>query len=380
MPHDRQLVRVAIALCALGFGACTDAPQSKPAAVPASPAAAPQSPPQSAPLGSPAAALGTNIWVCYQARNGDRWFGSDGEGVYRFDGTTLRRYLAADGLPDNHVRELQEDASGAIFIGTLGGVCKFDGRAIVALAPVEHDEVGGGGWRLEPGDLWFKGDSNSDGPLRWDGATLHRLHFPRTERGDEHLRVNGVRPWSPYGVYTIYRDRRGSLWFGTLALGLCRYDGRGFEWMYERELSETPEGGSFGIRSIMEDRDGRFWICNTAQRFVIEDGAGAGAGAVKYRAERGVPMAEAGAGKTPIYFNSIARDARGDLWLCTYGDGVWRFDGTSLRRYVVRPGAKDVLGVSVSADQRGEIWLATQDAGVFRFDGERFRAYDAASR
>jgi hypothetical protein len=39
--------------------------------------------------------------------------------------------------------------------------------------------------------------------------------------------------------------------------------------MYEEHLTITEEGGSFGIRSIVEDRDDKFWICNTSNRYVI---------------------------------------------------------------------------------------------------------------
>jgi hypothetical protein len=38
-----------------------------------------------------------------------------------------------------------------------------------------------GEWKLEPGDLWFQGNQNDNGPYRFDGKSLHRLEFPKHE-------------------------------------------------------------------------------------------------------------------------------------------------------------------------------------------------------
>ncbi|WP_165251334.1 ligand-binding sensor domain-containing protein [Paludisphaera soli] len=319
--------------------------------------------------GETVAELGKRIWVVFRAGNGDLWFGSDGQGAYRFDGKTLVRFTTKDGLSGDRVREFQEDGSGNLFIGTLDGVSKFDGKDFVTLAPVEHEGLEG--WRLNPDDLWFKGDSTSPGPYRYDGTTLHHLKFPRSEREDEHRRNNPDPPASPYGVYTIYQDSLGRLWFGTAALGLCRYDGESFGWMYERELTDTPGGGSFGIRSIMEDKHGRFWICNTAQRYTISPEPGA----VRYTKERGVDLPKIPGGEDPAYFNGVTRDRDRNLWMSTFGGGVWRYDGAKLTNYPAKDGGKDALGVSIYADGRGDVWLGTLESGAYRLDGETFKAF-----
>ena len=50
------------------------------------------------------------------------------------------------------------------------------------------------------------------------------------------------------------------MWFGTSNLGIYRFDGQHVDWMYEDHLTNPPDGGSFGIRSIIEDRNGDFWL------------------------------------------------------------------------------------------------------------------------
>lgn len=319
--------------------------------------------------GEPASELSQNIWVVFQSRNDVYWFGSDGQGLYRYDGKTLVRFTTKDGLCGDRIREIKEDAKGMLFIGTLDGISKFDGKNFETLKPIEA--AAPQGWRLDPNDLWFKGDSMDRGPYRYDGKTLHHLRLPKSPREEDFFRANPRSGPNPYGVYTIYNDSRGSLWFGTAALGLCRYDGKSFGWMYERELTETPAGGSFGIRSIMEDSEGRFWICNTGQRFLISPETGE----LRYRKEPGVPLPKVPGVIAPVYFNSITADTRGDLWMCTYGGGVWRFREGRLTHFPVKMGGKHVLGVSLYKDNQGAIWLGSQGSGAYRFDGESFRPF-----
>ena len=55
---------------------------------------------------------------------------------------------------------------------------------------------------------------------RYDGKSLHRLEFPKTKVGDEHIakyprsKFPNVK-YSPYDVYSIFKDSKGHLWFGT---------------------------------------------------------------------------------------------------------------------------------------------------------------------
>jgi ligand-binding sensor domain-containing protein len=315
------------------------------------------------------AELSQNIWVVFQDSKDQYWFGSDGQGVFRYDGQSIIQFTAQDGLAGDRVREIKQDADGNILIGTLTGISKYDGVALELLTPIER--FGRDGWRLDASDLWFEGDSNTNGPLRYDGKNLYRLRLPpRTSQGIG-VRVDQDKKPSEYGIYTIYQDQSGCLWFGTATQGLCRYDGSSFGWMYERELTETPEGGSFGIRSIMEDRDGLFWICNVQQRYAISSKTGD----VHFQKESLKDLARTPAGTKPIYYNAIAKDKAHHLWLCTYGDGVWRYDGSKLKNYSVTNNGKNSLGVTVYKDNKDRIWLGTQDSGVFLLENDAFQPF-----
>lgn len=171
-------------------------------------------------LGSVVTELDNATLHVYQARNGDYWFG--GNGAYRYNGRTLIHYTTQDGLTSNGVGGFQEDKAGNIYLWN-DGVSKFDGKTFSKL-PVSTTSLKSD-WKLQPDDLWFVGGQDSGLVYRYDGQTLHPLAFPATPDGDKHFRElpRDKFPnakYSPYDVYTIFKDSKGCLWFGTATLGV----------------------------------------------------------------------------------------------------------------------------------------------------------------
>ena len=66
-------------------------------------------------VGDTVSELDKTIFIVFQANNNDYWFGSDGQGVYRYDGKTILHFETKDGLCNNRIREIKEDKSGNIF-------------------------------------------------------------------------------------------------------------------------------------------------------------------------------------------------------------------------------------------------------------------------
>ena len=72
---------------------------------------------------------------------------------------------------------------------------------------------------------------------------------------------------------------------------------------------------------------------------------------------------------------SSAVDRRGDLWMATYGEGVWRYDGKDTIHYPVKDDGKAVNLFSIQKDNQGVMWLGTQAAGVYKFNGKSFEKF-----
>lgn len=325
-------------------------------------------------VGEVVSGMDKNIWTIFQSKSGDYWFGSDSGGVYRFNGKTFINYSVKDGLSSNRVRGIQEDKKGNIYFSTLGGVDKFDGHTIKNLQPVEYTSPQD--WKLQPDDLWFSipGKPGEKGPYRYDGKNLYQLEFPKHYLADEYFKKHPANSWSPYEVYCIYKDRNGDLWFGTSNFGICHYNGTTFSWLYEDHLTNVPNGGSFGIRSILEDKTGKFWFCNTNYRYTILPGFTNDNGKIliKYTKEKGIKNLKTASGIDHIYFLSMIEDKNGDLWMATYNEGIWRYDGKNITHYPVKDGETDIAVISLYHDRKGNLWLGTEKHGVYKFNGKSF--------
>jgi len=332
-------------------------------------------------LGDTVSALDKCIFVVFQARNKTYWFGSDGQGVYRFDGKTMVHFTTAHGLSGNRIRSIQEDRAGNILVKSDGGVSRFDGLAFRSLVVAEAD---GSGWKLGPDDLWFTGWQDEGAVYRYDGTSLHRLAFPKTKPGEDHIakyprsRFPGMT-YNPYDVYIIFKDSKGCVWFGTHVLGVCRFDGTTFAWAAKTELGFDNDD-NFGLRSIAEDKDGKFWFSNTLNRFVVQPplqnaAAGQASSTLSLRKEPGIIRPADPREDHPAFFMSSVKDKNGDLWLATLRSGVWRYDGTRSTQYQVKDGDAIVTLYSIYQDNEGVLWLGTHEHGVYKFNGTAFEKF-----
>ena len=309
--------------------------------------------------------LGKNLMLVYQDKKNNYWFGSWGEGLYRYDRKTILHFTTKDGLAHNRIDEIQEDKSGNIYFNTSAGISKFDGQNFATLNVTSNPDSG---WKLNPDDLWFKSSKYTGEVYRYDGQNLHNLQFPKTKLNEEYS----------YAVYSIYKDGKGNIWFGTNPLGVCRYNGKSFDWISEDDVTELHNGPANGVRSIIEDKDGYFWF-NTMYRYTVYDKNTPSKNNTDnqtfYSREKSIGSLD---GKNDGNLNeylSIAKDNNNELWITTYRDGIWRYNGKTIVHYPVKDGKKDITVFSIYKDNTGDLWLGTHENGVYKFNGETFERF-----
>ena len=77
------------------------------------------------------------IHCIFQDKQHNYWFGSDRDGLYKYDGKSLFQYTEADGLPHPQIRTIQQDINGNIWIVTGYGICYYNGTEFI---PFKDDE------------------------------------------------------------------------------------------------------------------------------------------------------------------------------------------------------------------------------------------------
>ncbi len=304
--------------------------------------------------------LGSNIMIVYQDQKSIYWFGSNKTGVYRYDGKTLINYTTKHGLPNNRVDEIKEDKAGNIYFTAChpnSTISKFDGHSFTTLSPIASND-----WQLQPNDLWFRHAFQSEKVYRYDGLTLYELKLPKPPKLS-----------NPFEIYSIYKDQKANIWFGTNPVGVCRYDGKSFEWITEEDVTEFRNEGANGVRSIIEDRNGDFWF-NTEYRYRVYDSDTANKRTF-YKRQESLGSLDGKNTRSLKEYLSIAKDKHHNLWMVTYRDGVWKYDGTKVSHYPVQHNSKDITLFSIYKDNNGDLWLGTHENGAFKFNGTTFEKF-----
>lgn len=305
----------------------------------------------------------------------------------------FRSFTSADGLPQNSVLALLQDADGYVYAGTNHGLARYDGRS-------------------------------------WQAVEL-----PTGERA--------------YAVGALAQARDGALWIGTDAVGAWRVVGG--------VASAVPLPGAEEINAFWEAPDGRLWVAGSGGLFRcradrcerIDALADAGARGLFGEAVDGVwrlwvgtnlegvieieGIDEATPHRTGIAFDranglpnnvglSILRHA-GDLWIGS-GRGLARWDGHRLESWTATRGLPNAMVFAMQSDvdeqgrpvlyvglrpgglleirangvwrlvdsqhglpsnavaslmrerHRGALWIGTMSAGVARVERHRWALFD----
>ncbi|MBX9600915.1 MAG: response regulator [Bryobacteraceae bacterium] len=178
--------------------------------------------------------------------------------------------------------------------------------------------------------------------------------------GEQWTRIDEQAGLPANGVSTLFQDREGSVWIGTLGLGLARWVGH-TEW---RTWSPEDGLGRQPVGAIVRDGSGRLWV---SQRLRLFRGEEAG-GKVRWRRR-----------DFPYRVETAASGTRGDLWVG--GDaGVARIEaGGEIRWFGAPNGLPPEPASDVAADLTGGIWVATR-RGLYRGSGDQFAPVPEAGK
>jgi diguanylate cyclase (GGDEF)-like protein len=298
-----------------------------------------------------------------QDHQGLIWLGTQG-GLVRYDGRELRVFRSNPNDPatlaGNYVRALLVASDGRVWVGTFsGGLSVFDPHTerFTRAASLAYDRVEGLAEDRRQ-RIWI---ATSAGLDRLDPRTMRVEHFrhdPRDERSIADDRVRG-----------LLVDHAGFLWVGSRA-GLQRWsEGGGFERV-------APELAGQYVIHLTEDGLGRIWVGTEEQGAAVVDPR---SGAV----HRLLPRPADPNGLSHYWVYGIAEGAAGEMWIATFGGGIDVIDQNTLAvidRLRHDPAVDTSIGAdrvgALFRDRAGVMWVGTWGEGVARHD-PRTRAFRA---
>lgn len=288
---------------------------------------------------------------------------------WREGAIAFRRVPMPEEVPSAIVTSLAQDRSGFLWIGTQGGLVRYDGYEFRVHRPIADDPTSLGGAYVRAllaatdGRLWV--GTFTDGVSVWD---------PATETFTRYRRDGGPSSLSHDRVEGLAEDRAGRIWIAT-SEGLDCLDPKSKR--VERFRHREGDAESLAddrVRGLLVDSKGVLWV---GTRHGLQRWNAATARFESVASEPGDPGSLAG-----DLVNHIAEDASGRLWIGTTERGAAVLDPASgtLRRLLPQPGAPQglshfwVYGFAPATPR--EMWIATFGGGIDVVDVETLRIVD----
>ncbi len=257
-------------------------------------------------------------WDVWQDQNGQLWIGTAREGIKRINRRTgeVKSYRHnpddSSTLSSNIVREIYEDSTGTLWVGTDAGLDKMN-RSAETFTHYQHDPqdtttiTGGDVWSVledSKGNLWVGTVQGLNRMDRETGTFTRFTHNPN----DSTSITDGT-------VGVLFEDQSGNLWLGTTN-GLSRMKSETGQFKRYTYDPDRPRGISSGwVISIHERKSepGVIWIGLDTGLDRLNTRTGT---FTHFTTEDGLPS-------NTIY--GIMEDEYGRLWLST-NRGISRFD------------------------------------------------------
>lgn len=311
----------------------------------------------------------------FEDRSGVIWIGTDNLGLNivrnslkPFHHIWRHRYNA-NSLSNNQIWAIEEDMTGNLWVGTNRGLNRVDSKrknyTHYFYQKNNPRTIGHNIVRALLADrtnhLWIGTDGGGLDRLNIrTGRFTHYTHDPANPRS---ISSNRIR--------ILYEDRRGTIWIGTLNQGLDSWIPRTGQFMNLKHDPDNPASlCNNSVFSIMEDSGGHLWVGTFEGISVLDKQKKE---FTHYEHDNTDPTSLSDNG-----INCIFEDRKKNIWIAT-DRGLNQFnkkDGT-FSLYTEKDGLPNDFIYAILQDSDGYLWIST-NRGISRFDpaAKTFRNYD----
>lgn len=255
-----------------------------------------------------------------------------------------------EGLSQSSVVDIAFDAKGLIWMATQDGLNRYNGKNFLVIDKGFDDITSGTRSRL--GKIVSTGDH-----FLWVIAKGGNL-----EKFD--LLQNTFHPINIFSGKTrqvitcLLPEKEGKLWIGTETGKLILYDSRANKVIQEISVSGTSPQPT--VNALFKDSHQRLWIIGNAVWYLENERIN------KFEsAEMNL--------KAAISFSCMAEDMEGNLWLGSWGKGLFikrknEANFLQVKNYKGTSVPADLVIQAILADETNRIWIGTYGKGLFIID------------
>jgi len=286
------------------------------------------------------------VRAMYQDTKGNYWFGTNGNGIIRYDGQTLEKIAIEQRQKWVSVREIVEDKVGNVWFGTSSGLVKYDGEKFTTFSTevgLQDEEI----WGLTvdaDGLIWV---GSMGGVSHFDGKKFIPFSLPDAMvENPEHMLSDKL-------VNKFLEDKNGTMWLVTDGNGIFKYSNGEFTHLTSKNgLTDN------NAADILEDKQGNIWI-----------GTFYG-GVSKFDGKTYTNFTKDGIIEGIETYN-FCEDSKGNIWFSAENYGVYRYDGANFTQFTTENGLTTNTVQSIFEDNKGQVWFGTWQ-GISLYDGHNF--------
>ncbi len=273
----------------------------------------------------------------FEDRERNLWVGSSGGGLMHLRRRTFQTFGFKQGLPEQVVKTVVEEAPGRLLIGTYGrGAVRVEGTTVSRFRFPDGSYLPGYTQALladRASRVWI---GTFDAGLVVVEEGMART-LSKAESGGKN-------------VTALFQDSRGAVWIGG-SDSVCFYENGRFG-----TIPPSPSAPTQGSRCFSEDPEtGRIWMGNAQGLFFRDDGA------FQELRDQG--------GRRVSDVLCLHCDSGGTLWIGTVNAGLYRLRQGLLSAIDERHGLVSRTITAILDDRLGHLWLGS-NRGIVRASRE----------
>ena len=279
----------------------------------------------------------------YQDRAGFLWVGTQG-GLFRYDGSRFDEFGPAQGFTAPMVEDIREDAAGRLWVASPNGL--FVGTAghfepVLQQGKPISIRVGSRIAALPDGSVLVSSDRGLFQPILPSDTKTWQLRpaLPASIADPDATRTFGL---------TV--TPAGAIWFGC-GTSICRYNNGSLKkWAEKDGLAKEP------WEYLLVDHSGQLWARGRSHIAVFNPASN--------RFEpRDIPNASQN-----LDYRTLALDAQGRV-LAPSSDALARFENGQWRIFTEKNGLSGEMLTAAFVDREGSVWIGVLGRGLARWLG-----------